>query len=217
MILSIIIAVVSTIYSYTQSRKAKKRAEREAEKRKGFELNTKGEARALPIVYGRSKVGATLADVTVRGSYTHTSSTGSDGTAWVYGLSQSKSPKKNKNEFLVANYAICQGGINSVNFLEVDDVDYNNSEFQKDGKGGHRIVTHTEGGVADPMTSTNGLRSDSKFTDCAFAGAVFYLNRDDPQYYQIPDLTFYVEGLKVASVTESNGVYSYNRSNKTIL
>jgi len=59
MIWSFIIAAVSAVYSYTKQKKMQKRMDKEADSRKGFLANTKGEPRALPICYGRNKVGGT--------------------------------------------------------------------------------------------------------------------------------------------------------------
>lgn len=132
-IVSAIIAVVSAVHSYTQQRKMKKKAEREADARKGFELNVKGESRSLPICYGRNVVGATITDVKVRHDYTFANTTSTGTQVWSMGLmNQSQNPKKSRNEFLIAQYAFCQGEINSIKHVEIDDLDYNDSELRRD-------------------------------------------------------------------------------------
>lgn len=81
-----------------------------------------------------------------------------------------------------------------------------------------RIHFYPSGGVADPLMSANdATRVNAKFTNCAFATAVYKLNRDTPQYNGVPQAQFYVEGTKVSTITGAAGsrslgsrVYSNN-------
>ncbi len=212
-VVSAVIAVVSAVHSYTQQRKMKKKAEREADARKGFELTLKGEARSLPICYGRTMVGSTVTDVKVRHDYSFANTTATGTQVWSMGLmNQSQNPKKSRNEFLIAQYAFCQGGINSIKHVEIDDLDYNDSELRRDKKYGHRVVTNTQGGTADPLATANLFPSSNTFTDVCFATGAYYLHRDDPQFGGIPELKVYLEGLKICQVIKSGDSYSYSRT-----
>jgi len=56
-IASVVFSVTSSVIAAKKARRAKKKAEAEADARKGFEIVVDGEIRALPIIYGRAKVG----------------------------------------------------------------------------------------------------------------------------------------------------------------
>jgi len=53
----IIIVVASAAYSIQQAKKQKEAARKAAEARRGFEIPIEGQSGALPIVYGRAKIG----------------------------------------------------------------------------------------------------------------------------------------------------------------
>jgi hypothetical protein len=71
---------------------------READKRKGFKINKRGEAFHIPIVYGKQAVGFIEANHKVNNSYTYTSA-GTGGTEFLSKnklLNQNRSAKKNQ-------------------------------------------------------------------------------------------------------------------------
>ena len=223
MIWSIIIAVVSAVFTYSKQQKMKKRMEAEADKRKGFEATVKGEPRSLPILYGRNKVGAVVTNAKTSSSFTSPGTQSSQAKKWAQsgapGLQSSITFSKSKhrrNQFLTVQYAICQGGINAVKHIEVDEQNW----FDTSLNFGQRIHTFNEGGQVDSLGSSNGMPTSNKFTDVAYATGVFHLDRDEPQYYGIPDMSFYVEGLKVPSITRTgtvgNYVYTYDRTSTKV-
>jgi hypothetical protein len=196
--------VVSTAYQVSQHNKLK----READKRKGFAINKRGEAVHIPIVYGKQAVGLIEANHKTANSFTY-AAPGTGGTEWFSKktfLNQSRSTKK--NSLLVMNGAICQGGIEGVQGITVDDTVYN-----RDKK--HRHVIHT---YNDQLTATaalgtaNSIGSNHKFTGLAHATAAFHLNRDDYNYSGIPNLTFFVKGRKVRPVLRSGSAPNYTYS-----
>jgi hypothetical protein len=70
------VAIASVAYSYynqQQAKKAQEKARREAEQRadlaKGFQFTEEGQAKALPIVYGRNKIGGVRVHFKVTDSY----------------------------------------------------------------------------------------------------------------------------------------------------
>ena len=75
---AVALTVVSVAYSYHMGQKAKKAAEkarREAEERadlaKGFQFTEEGQAKALPVVYGRNKVGGVRVHFKVTDGYNY--------------------------------------------------------------------------------------------------------------------------------------------------
>jgi len=193
---------VSTAYQIAQHNKMK----READKRKGFAINTRGEATHIPIVYGKQAVGFIEANHKTQNSFTY-SAPNSGGTEW-----HSKNSFLNqnrgagKNSLLIMDGAICQGGIEGVQGIEVDGRQYN-----KDKK--HRHVFHTYNtqlASTSSLGSSNGFGANSNhfFTGLSHSTAAFLLNRDDYNYNGIPNVTFFVKGRKVRPVINSGGSYS---------
>jgi len=191
---------VSTAYQISQYNKMK----READKRKGFAINKRGEASHIPIVYGKQAVGLIEANHKTASSYTY-ASPGTGGTEWFSKkktLNQSRST--GKSSLLMMDGAICQGGIEGVQGFSVDDTVYN-----RDKK--HRHIVHTYNNQlpnTSPLGSANSLGANHKFTGLAHVTAGFFLNRNDYNYNGIPNLTFFVKGRKVRPVLENSGVYS---------
>ena len=219
MIFQLIVAVVSAVFTYAKQRKMQKRMEAEADARKGFKVTTKGEPAPLPIPYGRNKLGAVLTAVRTNSSYIAPTQINSDAKTWRWGGDEGLNSDiifdkagQRRNQFLTAQYAICQGGIESIKHVEVDDQDWNSKELRF----GQRIHTHTDGGEADFLATANGLPATNTFVDTAYATAAFHLDRDDPQYYNIPNMAFYVWGMKIPNIgrsgTPGNYTYTYDRN-----
>jgi hypothetical protein len=194
---------VSTAYQIAQHNKMK----READKRKGFLINKRGEAVHIPVVYGKQALGLIEANHKTANSFTY-SAPGAAGTEWFSKntfLNQNRST--NKNSTLIMNGAICQGGIEGVQGFSVDDTVYN-----RDKK--HRHIVHTYNdqlSATAPLGSANAINAigdDHKFTGLAHTTAAFHLNRDDYNYNGIPNLTFFVKGRKVRPVLENAGNYT---------
>lgn len=122
-----------------------------------------------------------------------------------------------KNAYLFFQQAICQGPINQVVDVVIDDnrfVDDPQFSLQEGAwekpKAAIRIDIHNDGGVADALAVANyPERKDAVFTDMAYASCFVKLNRDDPQFSACPDLQFLIEGRKVRTV--SNGVLGTER------
>jgi hypothetical protein len=216
-IIALIISAVSTVVQARKQRKAKKDAEAKADENAGFKITVKGEASPIPIVYGRQMVGGILADAVTRHDHIYAATPNADSewlanSRFTVGTDLDYKARKHRNRFLIAQYAIAQGEIEEVRYVQVDDLPYNDKEFIKE-EGGHIIVAYNNGGTACPLATANTLKSTNKFTDLAFCTTSFWLDRDDPQYYQIPDLKFYVKGKKIPLVVDAGGGnYTYDRA-----
>jgi len=200
LVLNTVVFVASTAYQINQA----KRLEREADKRKGHAINKRGEAVHIPVVYGKQAVGLIEANHHVSDS-ANPANVAAGGTT--FGSQNEISfGSGTKNEFLNMNGAICQGEIEGVQSLTVDEQIYNRSKEHR-----HRIDTYTNGlSASAPLGNGNGLPDNNKFTKLANADCVFRLNRDEPNYNNIPSLTFFVKGKKVRDIN-SNGTFSSSR------
>lgn len=205
----IIQAVIFAATTYLQKQKQKKQKKKQAaasEARKGFEFTIVGEASPVPIVYGKNLLGGIAVKHHMSSSFT----TGSLGAAthFVENLDHTTTVGGTKNEYLHAQYAICQEGIEGVQGVKVNDLDFDAA----DQLFSHSIRTYADGGTADAIATANGIVSTNRFTGTAYASATFKLNRNDPQYNGAPGLGFIVKGRKVRAVELNTGVYSLSTS-----
>jgi len=189
--------IASTAYQISQQNKMKK----EADKRKGFSITVAGTATSLPVVYGKTALGGVATGHQVQDSFV-TASDNSDKTFSEGFTNTSKSGSK--NEFLNVEYALCAGGIEGVQWVKVNGTNYNsNVEKFK-----HLIRTHSSGGSADAISSSNAFPTTNTFTGTAHAAATFQLDRDDYNYNGVPSMEFLVKGRKVRWIKKTTGVYT---------
>ncbi len=264
------ITIASIAYQTNQARKMRKAAKEAAEARKGFELVVEGEITSLPIVYGRALIGgvrvyhnasssfryttpnsdlsfSTGGNATNNGTYTYTYQN-EDGSTTNQVVPYNGTPdgrlsqnmNGSKNEFLFFQQALCQGPIQAVH-----DVIINDSQFLDDPslgesytrtvyKGGSfvananraamRLDFFYNGGVDNLMSLNFNERSTAAFNNCAYLSAFVRLDRDNPQFTGVPVVQALIEGRKVKTIVRSgttpnftyalsaNAIYSTNPS-----
>jgi hypothetical protein len=212
------VTVASVAYSVIQAKKArakaKKAAEAAAEARRGFETVLENEIVALPIVYGRAKIGGLRAWITTASSLTIEASnaqrmigsasgsvfTGPLGTVIANNFTGSK------NEYLVYQQALCQGPINQVyDIIFNDSYFYNDSQFLK-----LFVECHMDGGVNNNVSRNFSERKDAAFTGVAYINLFAKINRDNPA--DLPEAQCLIEGRKVRTITLSGATYSVNNT-----
>ena len=69
-----VLAVASALYQFRSAKAAKKKAKKEADKRKGFEIPVDGEIGNIPLQYGRGKFGGFRVFHSVKSSYVYSPS-----------------------------------------------------------------------------------------------------------------------------------------------
>jgi hypothetical protein len=138
----------------------------------------------------------------------------------------SRSMTGSKNEFLYFQQAIAVGPIHAVHDIIIDDAryiddpslgTYGESESDKVTrvKAALRVNCFYQGGVADSIISANFPEKDSAIFDgIAYASVITRVDRDEPQFSNVPMVQFLVEGRKVRTVTagvlSTERVYSNN-------
>ena len=207
--------VGSTAYQYQQQKKARKKAKAEADARKGFELVIEGEPAALPIVYGRAKVGGVRSFHNTSSNFNYVASNANK----TFNINLESAKSGGKNEFLIFQQALCQGGISAIKDIIINETQFLNDPVLYDNAG-IRVDVHFNGSVVDPLLKENAPeRSSALFTGVAYANVYVKLNRDDPQFGGVPNIQFLVEGRKVRKVL--NGVlqttYSYSNNPAWVL
>ncbi len=166
-------------YQIIQARKMKKQAQAAADARKGYELVVEGEGVTLPVVYGRAKVGG------VR-SYHNTSNNfvmatpNSDKVFSSAGFDTNVSGRA--NEFLFFQQAICQGPINKIYDVVLEESRYLDDP---DLSTTTTITTSQGDGVDTPYTYTttasvkSGLRIDLHYGDTPVADTIMSANNPE--------------------------------------
>lgn len=227
---SLIITAISAVYQHEQARKMRAAADA----KKGQFIAVEGQVVALPIAYGRVLIGGARVYHTTSSRYSHTSPPEdsdvflggvADGSSYTVTQDTENGPvdvvmpatpgtvldqdrEGTKNEFLFVQQALCIGPINKCYDVVIDDVGtYNREEYKQ----GLKIVVHREGNVADTMSIANSPAGDArelaKFPNAAYASMCFRLNRDEPQFNGVPNVTFIIEGRKVRPIILSGGHY----------
>ena len=191
--IAIAITVASTAYQYQQAEKAKRKAKDAADARKGFEVVVEGEMVALPIAYGRNKIGGARVYHNVSTNYNDVASNANQsfeaGTSPLSGSDR---------EALYFQQALAYGGISSVRDILINDDMRLDDKRLTQGNSGYRIDVHWSGSVVDNMIRVNCPgRSNAKFSEVAYASCMFDLDRDDPQFQGVPDVAFLVEGRSI--------------------
>lgn len=130
-----------------------------------------------------------------------------------------------KNEFLFFQQAICQGPINSVVDLIINDSQYlddpklgtvsNQGQFNSEIRAAFRADLHYNGGTACALMNANSSsRGNAFFTESAYATVAIRLDRDEPQFNGVPPVQFLIEGTLVRRVSQgaltSDKIYSNN-------
>ena len=122
---------------------------------------------------------------------------------------------KEYRAFLYVQQVICYKGIQAVHGISIDDRDWRHKVFGGSG----RIYAYTDGNQACPMITENSKwiklkdyskgkdwendRSTALFSETAYSSHAFKLDRDDPEYNGVPEVSHYLEGLKVKTVNSS--------------
>lgn len=199
-IFQIFLLLISVSYQIDQAQKAKERAKKAAEARRGFETVVESEIIAIPIAYGRVKIGGVRAWIATASSLeiaTHNSDS-------ILGSYTVGSKSGSKNEYLVFQQALCQGPINQVYDVILDDsfliteTDFKEIHIECHNYGGRNLNTY----------KNFGSRYFAEFPGLAYTSSFIKIDRDKPR--DIPDMSFLIEGRKVRTITKSGNTYTVN-------
>lgn len=176
-----------------------RKADAEAEKRKGFTVTIDGEPINLPLVYGYQKVGGVRTYHATRNSYTQPAlQSGFQRFAPNFPPSGSASTP----QYLVIQQALCFGGIDAILDIEVDSQNWDDPTFR------HSLDFSLNGSVANAKATANGVPATNRFTNVAYLTGIFDLNRDDPQYNGVPEVAAYIRGNRINTVEFFGGAYT---------
>ena len=204
--LSLIITFASIAYQQSQYKKA----QREADKRKGQIVSVSGQSVPIPVVYGKQAIGGI--NVGFRVSSAFTSSTENADNVFSKNFDNT-TQDRNKNEFLFVKSILCQGGIEGVQHIKVNDIDYQGTtQEQKDDDSPfrHRFLTHNNERLCNTFFDNQVIGPFDIATGCAHSSNVFRLDRNNSQYSGVPNVEYLVKGRKIRKISFDGTNYTLN-------
>ena len=196
---SLVLFAVSAAFQVISARnqkkkqdRARRKAEAEADKRRGFFIPVRGEVGPLPIIYGKQIIGGTELNHNVLSSITPAVTAASNAFKQPEDFSfEGGTHNAGKNSYLMFNTALCN--TQGTRIESVEDILVNSTTYKyQQKKFTHNFYVHYSGGTAEPLDTANGRPATNRFTNCAYSTNIFKLNRKEPQYSVIPRIQFLV-------------------------
>lgn len=170
-----VIAVVAGGLSYKAARDAQKQAKKAADAMAGVLINKESNIDAIPVIYGERRVGGTRVFVHTQGG--------------------------DKNDYLYIALVLCEGEIESITNIEIDDRPITDSRY--DGLYSYQLFYGTDDQVASSLLSETSkwgpavAEDPNEYTLSGLAYIAIRLKWDQDQFSGIPDITALVKGKKV--------------------
>jgi hypothetical protein len=130
-----------------------------------------------------------------------------------------------KNEFLYFQQMLCIGPISSVRDMMFDGEKFlDNPAFSEEKTDNYEPTSYSamrfdymySGGIPGPIVSrTFGERLNATFDGIAYFDGAIRLNKNDPQFYGVPEVHSFIEGSPVRNVSALgvlSSVYSYDNN-----
>jgi hypothetical protein len=174
-IVAVVVAVVAGGLSYKAARDAQKAAKKAADAMSGVLINKESNIEAIPVIYGERRVGGTRVFVHVEGG--------------------------DKNDYLYIALVLCEGEIQSITNIEIDDRPITDSRYS--GLYSYQTFTGTDTQAASTLLSATSKwgptdpLDDNDYTLSGIAYIAIRLKWDQDAFSGIPDITALVRGKKV--------------------
>jgi len=209
-IISFGLSLASAAYQQKLAREAERRRQAALDKARGQKFNITSEAAPLPVIYGKQLAAGTKTGHKVKNNYTASNPVDYD-TAFEQAFTN-VNHSGSKKEFLGVQTALCHGGIEGVQHVLVDGIDYRGvTSDMKNNKStyNHRFHVHNSGG-GDNASANMGFLNTNTFTDIAWVASFFRLNRETPQYNGSPNVEYILKGRKIRKINSSNYTLNSN-------
>jgi hypothetical protein len=179
------IFAASTAVSYVMTRQAMKKAKQAMKDMAGVLVNKESNIEPIPVIYGTRRVGGVRVFVSTKDV------SGGD-----------------ENEYLYIALVLCEGEVNSISDIYIDDVPITNSKYN----GLYTYNTHT--GSDNQAYDSLLTEANAGWTTAHRLRGVAYLairlKWDADVFTGIPDITALVQGKKVFDPRDSTTAYSDN-------
>jgi hypothetical protein len=184
MILGVVIGVIAAVVgglSYKAARDAQRAAKKAAEAMAGVLVNKESNIQAIPVIYGVRRVGGTRVFVHAEGG--------------------------NKNEFLYICLVLCEGEVQQISNIEIDNRAVTDSRYSG-------LISYQTFTGSDTQTASSLLSATSKWGSNHRLNGIAYiairLKWDQDVFSGIPDITALVQGKKVYDPRTATTVFTNN-------
>lgn len=190
MVLGLVAAVVSIIagaVAYVEATKAAKDAARAGKKLSGVLVNKNSNIEPIPVIYGTRRVGGTRVFVSTQDA------SGGD-----------------PNEFLYIALVLCEGPVQSITAIEIDEVAYPDDRWNYTDSVSYNVHLGSDDDTVDTLLqeANTAWTSDHRLRGVAYAAIRLKYNPD--AFSGIPEITFLVEGKKVYDPRDESTAFSAN-------
>lgn len=186
-----IVAAISSIVaggvSYVQAKKAAKQAKKANKQGQGLLINEEGTNNFIPVIYGTRRVAGTRVFVATNDTV------GGD-----------------PNEFLYLVYVLCEGEVDDVTDILIDDLPVSDSRFAYTDSIAINIYKGTDAQTADTRFTSAGIgwTADHKLSGLCYITVRLKWNSN--AFSSIPNITALVRGKKVYDPRSATTGYSTN-------
>ena len=207
-VLAVVLSIVTTGVSYVQAKKAQKAAKKNQAKNQELLINKQSNVEPIPVIYGERRVGGTRVFVHTGAKYIAASS---GWEKWDYGTSSwitDTSSTSAPNEYLYVALVLCEGEVESITNIEIDDLPITDSKYT--GLITAQTFTGADNQAASSLLqqATQDWTSDHKLSGIAYIALQF---KYAPEIWSgVPEITALVKGKKVYDPRTSTTAWSNN-------
>ncbi len=186
-IVAAIASIISGGVSYVQAKKASKAAKKASKQGQGLLINSEGTNNFIPVIYGTRRVAGSRVFVATNDTV------GGD-----------------PNEFLYLVYVLCEGEVDDVTDILIDDLPVTDSRFAYTDSIAINIYKGTDAQTADTRFTSAGIGWTSDHTLKGLCYITVRLKWNSNAFSSIPNITALVRGKKVYDPRTATTAYSTN-------
>jgi len=210
-IFAVIAGLISTGVSYTQAKKAQKAAKKNVAKNQELLINKESNVEPIPVIYGERRVGGTRVFIHTGREYSE------DAEKWLIwdpnanggsGGYVEYEPDEGPNEYLYVAIVLCEGEVESITNIEIDDLPIGDSKYS--GLITHATFTGADGQSGSTLLqqATQNWTTDHKLSGVAYIALRF---KYAPEIWSgVPQITAVVKGRKVYDPRTDTTAWSDN-------
>lgn len=186
-IVAAIASIIAGGVSYVQAKKAAKQAKKASKDAQGLLVNSEGTNNFIPVIYGTRRVAGTRVFVATNDSV------GGD-----------------PNEFLYLVYVLCEGEVDDVTDILIDDLPVTDSRFAYTDSIAINVYKGTDVQTADTRFTSAGIGWTSDHTLKGLCYITVRLKWNSDAFSSIPNITALVRGKLVYDPRTATTAYSTN-------
>ncbi len=207
-IVAAVLSIVTTGVSYVQAKKAQKAAKKNQAKNQELLINKQSNVEPIPVIYGERRVGGIRVFVHTGAKYL-VNQAGYErwdevGQTWTVDTSDSSPP----NEYLYVALVLCEGEVESITNIEIDDLPITDSKYT--GLITSQVFTGTDAQASSTLLqqATQDWTTNHKLSGIAYIALRF---KYAPEIWSgVPEITALVKGRKIYDPRTTTTAWSDN-------